>query len=267
MKIVKTTEARSKIRAALKANLRDQNILLGRDMVEREMRHQGLEPAKLLKNEFFEKLLRRYSFKSVEDLYAAVGFGGFTAQQVATRLAEEYRKTQKTIPHPPEEIPEQRQERPVKPKERGAQAVFVKGEDGMLVRFAHCCNPVPGDDIVGYITRGRGVTVHRRDCVNLSDPSMENDRLVEVSWNTGSQSAFPVEIQLIAYEKEGVIANLTTMIADMKIPLLALSAKTTRNKTSIINMTMEIKDTAQLDEVMKKIKKNPSIIEAYRASA
>ncbi len=267
LKIVKTTEARSKIRAALKANLRDQNILLGRDMVEREMRHQGLEPAKLLKNEFFEKLLRRYSFKSVEDLYAAVGFGGFTAQQVATRLAEEYRKTQKTTPHPPEEMPEQRQERPVKHKERGAQAVFVKGEDGMLVRFAHCCNPVPGDDIVGYITRGRGVTVHRRDCVNLSDPSMENDRLVEVSWNTGSQSAFPVEIQLIAYEKEGVIANLTTMIADMKIPLLALSAKTTRNKTSIINMTMEIKDTAQLDEVMKKIKKNPSIIEAYRASA
>ncbi len=268
LKIVKTTEARSKIRAALKASLRDQNILLGRDMVEKEIRHQNLEPGKLLKNEYFEKILRRYSLKTPEDIYAAVGFGGMTAQQVAFRLAEEYRKSVKPATPPVMQVEEQpAKERPQKPKEHGEQAVFVRGEGGMLVRFAHCCNPVPGDDIIGYITRGRGVTVHRSDCVNLSDPSMEQDRLVQVAWNTGSQSSFPVEIQLIAYDKEGVIANLTTMISDMKIPLLALSAKTTRNKTSIINLTMEIKDTAQLDQVMKKINKNSNIIEAYRTSA
>lgn len=267
LKIVKTTEARSKIRAALKASLRDQNILLGRDMIEREIRHQNLEPGKLFRNEYFDKILKRYSLKSQEDIFSAVGFGGLTAQQVAFRLAEEYRKSVKPAV-PDVELQEQVKERPQKRRAKGGeQAVFVRGEDGMLVRFAHCCNPVPGDDIVGYITRGRGVTVHRSDCVNLSDPSMEADRMVEVSWNMGSQSSLPVEIQIIAYDKEGVIANLTTMISDMKIPMLALSAKTTRNKTSIINLTIEIKDTAQLDEVMKKVSRNSSIIEAYRTSA
>ncbi len=267
LKIVKTTEARSKIRAALKASLRDQNILIGKDMVEKEMRHQGLEQGKLLKNEYFEKLLKRYSLKNVDDIYAAVGFGGLTAQQVVQRLADEYRKTAKPLAPLLPETPKVPQERPQKPKPQSDQAVFVRGEDGMLVRFAHCCSPVPGDDIVGYITRGRGVTVHRRDCVNLRDPSMEADRLVEVSWNTGAQTAFQAVIQLIAYDKDGVVASLTSMLADMKISLTAMTARKAKNKTALLTMTLEIKDTAQLDEVMKKFKKDPSVIEAYRTSA
>ena len=136
----------------------------------------------------------------------------------------------------------------------------------MLVRFAHCCNPVPGDDIVGYITRGRGVSVHRRDCINLKDSSMEDMRMIEVSWNTGAKSSFNADVQLIAYDRSGIIATLTTMIAGMNIPLQAISARSTKNKTTVINLTIEVKDKEQLSMVMKQFQKNPDIIEAYRAS-
>ena len=265
LKIVKTTEAKSKIRAYLKASLRDENILLGRDMIEKEARRQNLDPAKLLKAEYLEKIQRKQGFKTADDIYAAVGFGGMTAMQVVMRLNEEYKRaTREEAPLPPEPKPE----RPstLKKKQKKEQAVFVKGEEGMVVRFAHCCNPVPGDDIVGYITRGRGVSVHRKDCINLKDASMENVRMIEVSWNTGAASSFNADVQLIAYDRSGIIASLTTMIAGMNIPLLAISARTTRNKTTVINLTLEVKDKEQLSQVMKQFQKNPDIIEAYRSS-
>ncbi len=264
LKIVKTTEAKSKIRAYLKTALRDDNILTGRDMIEKEARRQNLDPAKLLKVEFLEKIQHKQGFKMVDDIYAAVGFGGMTALQVVTRLNEEYKKTVKE-----EEpvLPEARPERPSTQKKKARdQAVFVKGEDGMLVRFAHCCNPVPGDDIVGYITRGRGVSVHRADCINLKDKSMEGMRMIEVSWNTGASSAFNADLQLIAYDRSGLIANLTTMLAGMGIPLMGIMARTTKNKTTVINLTVEVKNKEQLATVMKQFQKNPDIIEAYRAN-
>ena len=265
LKIVKTTEAKSKIRAYLKASLRDENILLGRDMIEKEARRQNLDPAKLLKAEYLEKIQRKQGFKTADDIYAAVGFGGMTAMQVVMRLNEEYKRAaREEAPLPPEPKPE----RPstLKKKQKKEQAVFVKGEEGMVVRFAHCCNPVPGDDIVGYITRGRGVSVHRKDCINLKDASMENVRMIEVSWNTGAASSFNADVQLIAYDRSGIIASLTTMIAGMNIPLLAISARTPRNKTTVINLTLEVKDQEQLSQVMKQFQKNPDIIEAYRSS-
>ena len=265
LKIVKTSEAKSKIRAYLKASLRDENILLGRDMIEKEARRQNLDPAKLLKAEYLEKIQRKQGFKTADDIYAAVGFGGMTAMQVVMRLNEEYKRAaREEAPLPPEPKPE----RPstLKKKQKKEQAVFVKGEEGMVVRFAHCCNPVPGDDIVGYITRGRGVSVHRKDCINLKDASMENVRMIEVSWNTGAASSFNADVQLIAYDRSGIIASLTTMIAGMNIPLLAISARTTRNKTTVINLTLEVKDKEQLSQVMKQFQKNPDIIEAYRSS-
>ena len=266
LKIVKTTEAKSKIRAYLKASLRDENILLGRDMIEKEARRQNLDPAKLLKAEYLEKIQRKQGFKTADDIFAAVGFGGMTAMQVVMRLNEEHKRAVREEAPPPAEAP-QRPERPstLKKKSRD-QAVFVKGEEGMVVRFAHCCNPVPGDDIVGYITRGRGVSVHRKDCVNLKDASMENARMIEVSWNTGADSSFNADVQLIAYDKTGLIAGLTSMIAGLGIPLIAISARTNRNKTTVINLTLQVKDTEQLSQVMKQFQKNPDIIEAYRAS-
>ena len=263
LKIVKTTEAKSKIRAYLKTTLRDENILTGRDMIEKEARRQNLDPNKILKPEFLEKIQRNRGFTSIDDIYAAVGFGGMTALQVVARLNEEYKKTVK--PEEPE-VPEIRPERPSTQKKKAReQAVFVKGEDGMLVRFAHCCNPVPGDDIVGYITRGRGVSVHRADCINLKDASMEGLRMIEVTWNTGAASAFNADLQLIAYDRSGLIASLTTMLAGMNIPLMAISARSTKNKTSVINLTVEVKNKEQLATVMKQFEKNPDIIETYRS--
>jgi len=263
LKIVKTTEAKSKIRAYLKASLRDENILIGRDMIEKEARRQNFDPNRLIKQEFMEPIMRKQGFQNADDVFAAVGFGGLTANQVVLRLHDEYKKTEAPVVP----VPEVKPERPsVTKRKNREQAVFVKGEDGMLVRFAHCCNPVPGDDIVGYITRGRGVSIHRADCMSLHDPSMEGVRMVEVSWNTGASSAFNADVQLIAYDRSGLIANVTTMLAGMNIPLMAISARSTKNKTTVINLTVEVKDKEQLATVLKSFEKNPDIIETYRAA-
>ncbi|MDR2514056.1 MAG: bifunctional (p)ppGpp synthetase/guanosine-3',5'-bis(diphosphate) 3'-pyrophosphohydrolase [Christensenellaceae bacterium] len=265
LKIVKTTEAKSKIKAALKANLREQNVSIGLEMIEREIKRQSFEPSKLMKAEFFEKIIRRYSLKSTEDIYAAVGFGGLSSQAVVTRLADEWKRTQK-----PEEEPEIALAKPKQQPKAGTnkQAVFVKGEDGMLVRFANCCHPVPGDEIVGYITRGRGVSVHRRDCVSLRDVSIENERLVDVEWNLGAERSYSVDLQLIVQGRRDEVSMWLTSIAnDMKIPLLKMNVNDKRSRATTVDLTIEIRNAEQLEEMMRRINRNANVIQAFRVSA
>ncbi|MDR3085132.1 MAG: bifunctional (p)ppGpp synthetase/guanosine-3',5'-bis(diphosphate) 3'-pyrophosphohydrolase [Christensenellaceae bacterium] len=265
LKIVKTTEAKSKIKAALKSNLREQNVSIGLEMIEREIKRQSYEASKLMRPEFFEKIIRRYSLKSAEDIYAAVGFGGLSSQAVVTRLADEWKRGQK-----PEEEPEIALARPKAQPKTGTnkQAVFVKGEDGMLVRFANCCHPVPGDEIVGYITRGRGVSVHRRDCVSLRDVSIETERLVDVEWNLGAENAYSVDLQLIVQGRRGEVSMWLTSIAnDMKIPLLKMNVNDKRSRATTVDLTIEIKNAEQLEEMMRRINRNSNVIQAYRVSA
>jgi len=134
----------------------------------------------------------------------------------------------------------------------------------MLIRFAKCCRPVKGDDIVGYITRGRGVTVHRKDCTNLLNVEFEGARLIEVSWDSGAAVTFNADIQIVAYDRPGMLANLTNMIAGVGVPLLALSTRTNKNRTTIIHLTLEIKNTEQLERIIKQFQKSGDVIEVFR---
>ena len=266
LNIVKTSEAKAKIRAWLKKEQRDDNIIHGRELLEREARRLGYSMSQLSKPELVETLYKRYSVQSYDDVCAMVGFGGLSTIQVLNRLIDEYKKTQK-VEEPP--IPEVKSEdQPRKPQKSSASnGVIVKGETGMLVRFARCCSPLPGDRIIGYITRGRGVSVHRADCVSLKDPSVEKERLIEVEWESqASGGTYEAEIRIICYNRTGLLAELSVLFATMEVPVSAISAHTLKDNTFIFNISLVIKDTQQLSKIIRELNKWPDIIEVSRVS-
>ncbi len=214
-----------------------------------------------------ETLYKRYSVQSYDDVCAMVGFGGLSTVQVLNRLIDEYKKTQKVEDVPV--VPEQKPEEPPKKvhKSGASNGVIVKGESGMLVRFAKCCSPLPGDRIIGYITRGRGVSVHRADCVSLKDPGVEKDRLIEVEWESqASGGTYDAEIRIICYNRTGLLAELSVLFATMEVPVSAISAHTLKDNTFIFNISLVIKDTQQLNKIIKELNKWPDIIEVSRVN-
>ncbi len=267
LNIVKTSEAKAKIRAWLKKEQREDNIVHGREMLEREAKRLGYSMSQLSKNELVETLYKRYSVQSYDDVCAMVGFGGLSTVQVLNRLIDEYKKTQKVEDAPP--VPEQKPEEPSRKvqKSGASNGVIVKGESGMLVRFAKCCSPLPGDRIIGYITRGRGVSVHRADCVSLKDPGVEKDRLIEVEWESqASGGTYDAEIRIICYNRTGLLAELSVLFATMEVPVSAISAHTLKDNTFIFNISLVIKDTQQLNKIIKELNKWPDIIEVNRVN-
>ena len=267
LNIVKTSEAKAKIRAWLKKEQREDNILHGREMLEREAKRLGYSMSQLSRNELVETLYKRYSVQSYDDVCAMVGFGGLSTVQVLNRLIDEYKKTQKV--EDVAVVPEQKPEEPPKKvhKSGASNGVIVKGESGMLVRFAKCCSPLPGDRIIGYITRGRGVSVHRADCVSLKDPGVEKDRLIEVEWESqASSGTYDAEIRIICYNRTGLLAELSVLFATMEVPVSAISAHTLKDNTFIFNISLVIKDTQQLNKIIKELNKWPDIIEVSRVN-
>lgn len=267
LKIVKSSQARNKINQWFKKEKREENIVRGKDVVEKELKKQGLTFAKLFKPEWVEIILKKYNFNSLDDMYSAVGFGGISASKIVTRLREEYKKTLK-----PEELAEEEQELAASARQRDEKkkkatsdnGVIVKGIDNCLVRFSRCCNPVPGDDITGYITRGRGVSIHRSDCVNVTGNIDDKSRLIEVSWHTAKDIVYKADITVMANDRTSLLMELTNTICEAKIPLKAINARTTRDQIAIINLTLEITDTEQLDKIIKKLKKIDSVFEVTR---
>lgn len=267
LNIVKTSEAKAKIRAWLKKEQREENIVHGKELLEREAKRLGYAISQLNKPEFIETLYKRYSVQSYDDVCAMVGFGGLSTIQVLNRLIDEYKKTQKpedVAPPLPETKPG---EEPPRRASGSSNGVIVKGESGMLVRFAKCCSPLPGDKIIGYITRGRGVSVHRADCVSLKDPGVEQDRLIEVEWeNQGSSGTYEADIRIICYNRTGLLAELSVLFASMEVPVSAISAHTLKDNTFIFNISLVIKNTQQLAKIIKELNKWPDIIEVNRVS-
>ena len=268
LQIVKTSEAKAKIRAWFKRTYRDENYDLGKDLLDKEAKKQGCVFSQLAKPEYLEAVCRRYSFQSLEDLFISVGYGGLNASQVINRLLEEMKRSQKI------EAPETRKPRPSSdPEKRASQeqehshGIIVKGENNMLVRCAKCCNPLPGDAIVGYVTRGRGVSVHRADCQNMKDAGIEPDRMIEVCWENAGNTAYDAEIHLNGYDRAGLVGDLSLMFAKLGIPLNAISARKCEDGFTVtISMTLSIQNTQQLDNVLKQLRKRSDVIEVYRVS-
>lgn len=258
LKMVKTSEARSKIKQWFKKEKREENIVKGKELIEKEAKKQGFILSRLLKNEWLEPILHKYGLHSTEDMFAAIGYGGITVNQVLLKLIDEYKKANQDEPVEPviKEV--------VAPKRQYEKGIAVKGIDNVMIRLAKCCNPVHGDDIVGYITRGRGVSIHRSDCGNLSDVSVENHRFIDVNWTEEPKASYSAGIYVIARDRHSILAEVTMAIADMKIAITAVNAKTDRNKRAHINLTLQITDTLQLEKVMRQLKKLFDVIDVSR---
>lgn len=268
LKIVKSSQARNKINQWFKRENREENVLRGKEAIDRELKKQGLTYNQLFKNDWIELMLKKFNFNSNDDMFSAVGYGGISASKVVSRLKEEYRKTVK-----PEELDEELEQEALAKQEKDKDkkrktipenGVIVKGIDNCLVRLSRCCNPVPGDDIIGYITRGRGVSVHRSDCTNVVNNSGEDERLIEVKWYSAINVAYKADITVMANDRTALLMEITNAIGEAKIPLKAINARTTREQIAVINLTLEINDTEQLAKIVKKLKKVDSVFEVTR---
>jgi GTP pyrophosphokinase len=273
LKFVVSTQAKNKIRQWFKKERREENVDKGREMFEREVKRNGLQPKDLMKDEWLEPILSRLSLHTIDDMYAALGYGGIMLNQIVPKLREKYRATVKK-PVMPHEIPagghvsseiHEGRERKSKPSANG---IILEGHDDILVRFAKCCSPVPGDEIIGYITRGRGVTIHRKDCTNFEKTEDANARFIEVEWdNRGKQTAYSSEIQIIAPDRKGLLGEITVLISEFNLTVTGVNAKLTKNNMAIIHLTVEINDSDQLVKLIKKIQNMPEIIEVKRVTS
>ncbi|MCX7842670.1 MAG: bifunctional (p)ppGpp synthetase/guanosine-3',5'-bis(diphosphate) 3'-pyrophosphohydrolase [Clostridia bacterium] len=266
LKIAKSSQARNKINQWFKKEKRDENILRGKELIEKELKKQGISANHIFKPEWVDPMLRKFNFNSLDDMYAGIGYGAITANKIISRLKEEYRKTVKpedADEHILETVTQQRPER--KKKSVPESGIVVKGIDNCLVRLSRCCNPVPGDEIIGYITRGRGVSVHRADCTNVSGNLAGENRLIEVSWYSAGNVAYKADVTILANDRNALLMDITNVIAESKIPLKAINARTTKDQIVIMNITLEITNTEQLEKLMKKLKKVDSVFEVTRS--
>jgi|LSQX01.3.fsa_nt_gb GTP pyrophosphokinase len=267
LKIVKTSQARNKINQWFKKEKREENVEQGKEIFEKEVKKSGLTMSQAVKADYVDPILKRYGFNNIEDLYAAIALGAITATKVVSKLRESYRQSL-----PPEEqtellLKQIEKENKKKAKSMPESGVVVKGIDNCLVRLSRCCNPVPGDDIIGYITRGRGVSVHRKDCPNVRKNLIDGDaRLIDVYWYKSATPnvSYLAEITLKAHDRPGLLVDITNGIGESRIPLRALNARTNKDFYVVMHMTLEINNAEQLDRIIAKISKIKDVFEISR---
>ena len=264
LKIVKTTQARSKIQNWFKKAQREENTAKGKELVEKELKRIGMSFAELFKAEWIEKALQRYKYNTLDDCYAAIGFGAISPAKIITRLLEEYKKE-----HKEEEIEnkinELRQNKRPDKSKVSKSGIIVKGIDNCLVKLSRCCNPLPGDDIIGYITKGRGVSVHRADCINCKELLTEEQRLIEVSWYKENNASYMAELEIYANDRDGLLADVTVAVGDLKAKIVSINARTIQNnRVAIITIGLEVVDIEMLNKVIKVIRKVDSVYDVHR---
>ena len=263
LKFIKSSTAKNKINAWFKKNLREENIEKGKDLIEKEIKRIGMEHDHLFKTEFIQGALDRYKFNSIEDMYASVGFGAISSTKVIARILEEYRKV-----HKEENVEEKIQELTNNKKTRitaSKTGIVVEGIDNCLVKLSKCCNPVPGDNIVGYITRGRGVSVHRADCKNLKDLFLdEESRMINVYWQNEKAAAYNVDIEIFANDRQGLLADIITQINTTNSKLVAVNSRANKERIAITEITVEVENLEELNQVLKAVRKVDSVYEVKR---
>jgi len=267
LKIAKTSQARNKINQWFKKEKREENIEQGKEIVEKELKRNGLTMNQVLKSEYLDVVFKKYNFHSIEDLFAAVALGSITANKIVSRLKDEYRKTLPQEEQTDMLLSQIEKENKKKTKSVPESGVVVKGIDNCLVRLSRCCNPVPGDEIIGYITRGRGVSVHRKDCPNIKNNIIDGDaRLIEVYWykNVPQNVSYLAEITIKAHDRTGLLVEITNAIGEARIPLRAINARSNKDLTVLMHLTLEISNTEQLDRIIAKLNRIRDVYEISR---
>lgn len=264
LSIAKSNQAKSKIKAWFKKAKKEENINKGKEVFEKELKKQSVHYVDIAKGESYDKFIKRYNINCMDDLYALVGLGAIVASSFIAKLKEENLSKDEKDKNLNKAI-EENISKNEKKKKYTSYGVTVKGENNLMVRFAKCCNPVPGDDILGYITKGRGVSIHRKDCGNLNNLIKEDpQKVVDVSWGTSKGVAYMAEIQVKTEDKSGILSDVMNILMDSKLPLNALNAKSAKGNLAYINIKIKIDTVEQLKELMKKIKRVPGVLDVYR---
>lgn len=262
LKFIKSSSAKTKIQQWFKKAQREENIVKGKELLEKEIKRIGMEYGELFKTEYVQAAMDRYKFLSLDDMYTNVGFGAISPVKVIARILEEYRKDHKeeNIEEKIEELSKEKTKRA-----KGSKAgVIVKGIDNCLVKLSRCCNPVPGDNIIGYITKGRGVTVHRIDCVNVKDLLAQEDRIIDVYWANEEKVAYNVDIEIYANDRSGLLSDIIQVLQDTKTKLMAVKAQANKERIALTEVTVEVENIEQLEKTLKALRKVDSVYEVKR---
>ena len=269
LKIAKTQQAKAKIRTWFKKANREENIQRGKDMLSEALKRQGAQLSDFTgKKEYFEDILKKFNMSDLDDVYASIGYGGITTGQVTNKLLEQAKKEAKAAAAA-ERLERLEEEQQSRPENRGnGKGVIVEGDTGMVVRFARCCTPLPGDDIIGYVTRGRGVSIHRKDCPNIGDLLMDPERVVRAEWANNAKSSYTATIQVVADERTGLLMDVSQVLAGMNISITAMTAKVDKANQNIIQiqLSFDVSSTEQLNNIIKSMRKVRSVKEVYRVN-
>jgi GTP pyrophosphokinase len=261
LKFVRTSRAKTKIKHWLKAEEQKRSIEIGRRLLEAEFRRHGLAPAQMLKSEQLSEVARQAGFETTDELAAAIGYGRLATAQVVSKLLPVPTETEVPalpgVSAAPKTVVGKTEEKGVK----------VKGARDLLMQLSRCCNPVPGDRILGYITRGRGLTIHTVDCPNLEALDYDRDRLVEVEWDTAATGTHAVKVSVIAVDKTGVLANVSSSIAECQANISRAEITTREDRKAVLDFVIEVSDTAHLGRVLKAIERVDGVITARRVRA
>ena len=252
LKVIKTASARSKIKAFFKNELKEENIKLGKTMFNQAMQDKGYNSSQLLTDNYLTEILKKYNMETIDELYASIGSGSLTASALLMRFVTLYKNENKQLP---------KLESVVHLK-RNKDGVLVDGDSGMLVRFARCCSPIEGDDITGYISRGRGVTIHRSNCLNLN--YLEKDRLIDAQWQNKEDATFTANIKVVAIKSDNNIGRITNLITGLKIPIKGFDAKDTGD-TFLCTLVVDVKNKEELNKIITSIKNLKNITNVYRS--
>lgn len=264
IKLCRTTNAKNKINQWFKREKREENIEHGNELIERELRRVGNTRSQLFKPEWTEVVTKRYGFNKLEDLIAAVGYGGITAQKVVMRLKNNWTALQ-------EETEKRKQleaafdntnsasivKPDVQTKKSSDKGIIVKGIDNCLIRLSHCCTPVAGDDIVGFITKGRGVSIHRADCPNIQPqnlPVEDRERFIDVEWDIEKATVTDAKLRIEVIDRDGILVDITNILSSLKIPFKSINAFVTKKGMAVISLGVALKSTSDLAALSKKLK-------------
>lgn len=281
LKIAKSSSARNKIRQWLKKENKTDAVDKGKDLIDRYMRKKGYDPRELLKNVFVNKAVKALGYKNTDELYTQLSNGGSLQSKLVSLLlgydeeekhAEAAEKEQTLLDnlHEISERAQRRAQNARKMRKNEKSGVKVEGVDNLMIRMARCCNPVPGDDIIGFITKGRGISVHRKDCDNLKSlPPQERARFIDVSWDTDNtqDKSFNAELTLIAKDQKSMISSISKICEDLDVNISGLNAKANKDETVVINLNLSIQNKEQMEKIIRSLKNVPGIMEAYRTKS
>lgn len=270
MKIAKSGSARSKIKQWFKKEKREENIINGKAAFESELRQAGISMAAVTDEEILPHILKKLAVFSLDDVFASIGYGGMTAIRAVNKIKDEIAKSQKLPPKTTiERITEKAEQRKGQQMEKhSVHGVLVEGLDNCLVKFSRCCTPVPGDDIVGFITRGYGVSVHRTDCKNYlmsKDDPKDGGRWISVSWTDAPNESYITTIKILARERSGFLMDIATVLNSLSAKVLSLAARDLDGVKSTAVVTLEVKNLNDLDIIISRLKTIPGVSEITRA--